>query len=1086
MTTTPQRRDSLTQAAPGNYGYEKLVTRPGDLGHVRMLQLLRTARIRANLTTDGSASVPDARSQQQQQRTLPIAALANPEELTARLTMHPLPQRHGTDTPDRASADGNLSETGSRASGTAGKRASLFDHLSKRDEAAAAAAKDRKSALKSTPLLVPPLSSGSAATIGVVSAGSGDARKSVSIAPPPIMRDGFATAPLGSSTRRNFNPEAPASSVTGSLERILPVDLGDAYFDDPVAAKAAKAGRNLDNTRIMMAPVTPRTIAAARKLAHTAQLPPPPSLRPETSASTSSPRPTTVLYDEATQDAMRKRTAQVQKKAARSPMELLEAIIAMWSSGHVKAKPRRQSYLPLAPSEPPGRHAPARPFLRSSSPDKRATGRLPSAKLPPVAKKEPAVENVTATQSPPAGRLRSILSPSRRANSPKPPTETVASLRSSLQSPFPEQRKPDGPASQGQSRRTSSRVSSAAAAVAVSVAAGASTAQQQTRRTTAPPPPKLSTPAPRDSWESLGSMASVCPVRPSSGARMASPPSRHTTLARSDDAGPVLAIETASSSRANSPPSFRPLTAPDLISLAIPLRPSSGLDAPEFRVAPPSPIVSNILHPFSEPASPKSRKSTPPTSASPSSAKGRRPQQKSAKTRTLGATLMLRKSLTGSSRNPSHEYGSSVAPSPHLSRAPSMMGDLTGSVTAATGATPPGSASLAGRGTETITGLSPMLSPPLASRQPSTKPATTHHAASEYLVLPSRAIHLVGQASMYARHRRRRRVRYLLADLATPTHKRQLAAVQVLATRLRALGATDDAVDVTAKLTRALVPPDDIVKPAVELDPRKRRAAALLAAAAVAGGNRSAAASAGAGMPGTNGTSSAPFMLKPPGLPAVRPRSSSSADSMYPRRHGPYGRVKPRVASVWNRRETRVLRNARHTVPLSARRKMSYHMAVARLAALRRAGGTDIAALPVSPADLLHGGSFRARLESAARRAEEDLIKEAEGSARLHRRREGDDDEEFEDVNFSPLGTPIRRRTPSPVRRRTVHLGEAAIAASTEGKRSARARTQSLKVNIARASVDDMQHRVSVSPGQSPLRTPDVWRPSDMRAMSWM
>ncbi|KAJ3367087.1 hypothetical protein GGF32_000149 [Allomyces javanicus] len=76
--------------------------------------------------------------------------------------------------------------------------------------------------------------------------------------------------------------------------------------------------------------------------------------------------------------------------------------------------------------------------------------------------------------------------------------------------------------------------------------------------------------------------------------------------------------------------------------------------------------------------------------------------------------------------------------------------------------------------------------------------------AGDYLLLPSRAIHQIGRVSFYS-HRRRRRVKYLLTDLATPRARARRRAVIDLARRVPTIP--------LATLERALLPPDDVLKP---------------------------------------------------------------------------------------------------------------------------------------------------------------------------------------------------------------------------------------------------------------------------------
>ncbi|KNE54451.1 hypothetical protein AMAG_00425 [Allomyces macrogynus ATCC 38327] len=106
---------------------------------------------------------------------------------------------------------------------------------------------------------------------------------------------------------------------------------------------------------------------------------------------------------------------------------------------------------------------------------------------------------------------------------------------------------------------------------------------------------------------------------------------------------------------------------------------------------------------------------------------------------------------------------------------------------------------------------------PIGSRPPSsstTRPRRRRSAlsgrtaepttAGEYLLLPSRAIHQIGRVSYYS-HRRRRRVKYLLTDLATPRARARRCAVIDLARRVPTIP--------LATLERALLPPDDVLKP---------------------------------------------------------------------------------------------------------------------------------------------------------------------------------------------------------------------------------------------------------------------------------
>ncbi|KNE56105.1 hypothetical protein AMAG_17868 [Allomyces macrogynus ATCC 38327] len=106
---------------------------------------------------------------------------------------------------------------------------------------------------------------------------------------------------------------------------------------------------------------------------------------------------------------------------------------------------------------------------------------------------------------------------------------------------------------------------------------------------------------------------------------------------------------------------------------------------------------------------------------------------------------------------------------------------------------------------------------PIGSRPPSsstTRPRRRRSArtgrttepttAGEYLLLPSRAIHQIGRVSYYS-HRRRRRVKYLLTDLATPRARARRRAVADLARRVPTIP--------LVTLERALLPPDDVLKP---------------------------------------------------------------------------------------------------------------------------------------------------------------------------------------------------------------------------------------------------------------------------------
>ncbi|KAI9184159.1 hypothetical protein H9P43_003212 [Blastocladiella emersonii ATCC 22665] len=808
-TSTPTGA-ATTTAAQNGFDASALVTRPGDIGHVRMLQLLRSARLRAQLE---DASLKPSRSSE-------ITAAADAKGSAGS-------QRGG----DSGSSSGST-RTGGGA--VPRRRASLFDHLVKQDQQRnAAAAPTRRQA-------------------------------------------------AGNSSR-------PSSNLAGDAAR--PRTGGDQDALDPNGdgdGASTRTKLTLDNTRVLIAPVTPQTREAARRLA-TSYRPVAGTVTPDGTLPPIDGRvkPATVLPVGVLDEVVTSKTKKTQGATGRTAKEILETVIVLWSNGRVK---------PTAASSP---------SLNAAGADAGSTGDASADGEPPA----PAVVEPPPPPPPPVYSRRTGALP------PRLPGGTLLPRFLRMKPPLAVQPTTGDPGletprhaqSRRPSREPSTRVSSPTQPRVPGHRTSLTAAAVPRRESAAVTPPSIPgisifvDPDTSDSSSASGPMILVddaeAPSRP------------HVPASAIGPARPLLAREKSATAAAalRRQSMVRPRTA-----MARPSPPkepeSAGVAAPpELRLAAEreGPGLSLIV----------------PNLASPMCS--------------IGSQLNLVSSPSG---DDDAVRDLTSTPGPSSLATPDSAGPRARSSSSQRSATPstPGSGKKsAGSGRVRIAGL----------------------PASEYLILTSRAVNLVGRTSYYAHHRRRRRFKYLLSDLATPKRKADLRAVADLSSRLAKLGSPID----PDKLARALAPPDDVLKPTME----KRRKSTIYdrAASSRAHGRRG---SNGANGGTAAGDRTAALLRFHPSdyfqtafhspLASARYRRGASAgggisstpSSAGSYRSNAYAGVKPRVAASWTHRERQTLRQRRKMMQQHAheRRESSFATAVARI----EAGHNPDVVVPASPA----------------------------------------------------------------------------------------------------------------------------------------